>query len=724
MRNKLNLKAIILIIGALFSTQPLFGLVLVHNEFALAPKKPGSPATEVSVTANGARYRFIVGIKPGGHHPNPEGGFVYATDGYKYDQSKIKWEVQIRGSWTAITGDTTNEWGFFKIETAEAENRYLMSLHWQTPVKNETCHIRVKGERWPYRPGIGVGPYDPAWESAVDSLLEHPVINITTPTGEAKSVSPGGKIEFNATADIITVANRPKNGVKVFYECYDPDEPDNNTGGWDGVGLDFDGEGGNPPSKEGSTETKDDGCIPGNFHVSNAIGDNYKIKARSRETDELSKKPISESAEIIVGFKIEITETYGIDKTDKFIPLSSKSSQNEATIKYKIFPKKCQLDSVKIQVFKSDEITKIYEKIYEDSSHTKYTGTDLKITWDGTDNQTSNNYADPDDDTHKIKLVGVKGDDSFETELKDINVLPLPDSAYLVTRTGLNVPDDTNKVLNSGASVSLYSVLKCEVDKSKYRYYLGDEGSPLPSQVKIGGTIFDCSKWLSSKWGKVTISWKQVDPKSVAHKRIDWKTENLLGWSGWDHSEVFGEGSRWFRVYFAFQGYTPSSPEKENSRRVSLKGPDANTSAALAASYIYVPYVSVAGKPVGYEEGVDCSALCCLVKGIPRTWADNLHDNYLRPTSDNDVNEDMIPDHPEPWQEGINKSTAGDMWYVDSNMEKNDKSPVDHVGIFTGDYVIHASAGESEVVRHSNPRNNSWWNGGLDTTIYRGVGTN
>ena len=195
MRNKLNLKAIILIIGALFSTQPLFGLVLVHNEFALAPKKPGSPATEVSVTANGARYRFIVGIKPGGHHPNPEGGFVYATDGYKYDQSKIKWEVQIRGSWTAITGDTTNEWGFFKIETAEAENRYLMSLHWQTPVKNETCHIRVKGERWPYRPGIGVGPYDPAWESAVDSLLEHPVINIVE--GETALV----ELELKNTGD-------------------------------------------------------------------------------------------------------------------------------------------------------------------------------------------------------------------------------------------------------------------------------------------------------------------------------------------------------------------------------------------------------------------------------------------------------------------------------------------------------------------------------------------
>jgi len=57
-------------------------------------------------------------------------------------------------------------------------------------------------------------------------------------------------------------------------------------------------------------------------------------------------------------------------------------------------------------------------------------------------------------------------------------------------------------------------------------------------------------------------------------------------------------------------------------------------------------------------------------------------------------------------------------------LQKKDKTSVDHVGIFTGSYVIHASWGRAEVIRDSNPRNNSWWNEESDSTIYRGVGTN
>ena len=49
----------------------------------------------------------MVNITPGGHSPNPDNGFVYATDGYRYDQSSIAWEVTITGE--SNVGVTTVE---------------------------------------------------------------------------------------------------------------------------------------------------------------------------------------------------------------------------------------------------------------------------------------------------------------------------------------------------------------------------------------------------------------------------------------------------------------------------------------------------------------------------------------------------------------------------------------------------------------------------------------
>ena len=674
--------AFILILNPLTS----FALILVHQTHSLSPK--GS--TSINVVANGARYRFIVGISLGGYSPNPDGGFVYSTDGYKYQQSSITWEYPEAD-------------GVFNVEGEESENNYLKSLQWQTPITNKSYQIKVKGKRWPYGPGGG-GPYDPNWESTASGQITAPTIYDTALIKDSSKYKAGTEVSVDPSEVLVVEAKAAddsqdiKNSeVTIFWNLKDPSPANTGSGSL----------------SSSSTTTDSTGLAKVDLTCSNANGDDHIVTAQDKSSEPSSS---SDSGKAIVGFRVEITDVYGIGSTDKFIPLSSDSSKNKTTIKYKILPQDFQLDSVKIQVFKSDGTTKVYEETYTDVSYTKYTGTDLTIEWNGTDNQTSNNYADPEDDTHKIKLIGKKSDDTHETDSKNINVLPLPDSAYLVTRTSSNTPDDTNKVLSSGTSVDLYGVFKCKVDSSEYRYYLGNEGSSLPTQVTIGGSTVSCNEWLNSKWGDVSLTWKQVDPSSD-HYTLNWSTENLLDWSGWSHSASFGEGSRWFRIYFTFQGYEKSSGGGSSSRRVSLKGSDANSDSALTASYIYVPYVW--GEET-YENGVDCSGLCCSVKNIARTTADGLHDSYLRDGSDNDVNEDNVPDHPEPWEEGINKSTAGDMWYVDDDED----ALVDHVGIFTGSYVIHASWSAIEVVRNSNPRNNSWWNGESDSTIYRGVGTN
>ncbi|PIV64191.1 MAG: hypothetical protein COS11_03465, partial [bacterium (Candidatus Ratteibacteria) CG01_land_8_20_14_3_00_40_19] len=89
--NKMTKTKILTLIATLiFVFMPLtsLALILVHQTHSLSPK--GS--TSINVVANGARYRFIVGISLGGHSPNPDEGFVYSTDGYKYQQSSITWE--------------------------------------------------------------------------------------------------------------------------------------------------------------------------------------------------------------------------------------------------------------------------------------------------------------------------------------------------------------------------------------------------------------------------------------------------------------------------------------------------------------------------------------------------------------------------------------------------------------------------------------------------------
>lgn|GEM_PF-2324309 len=99
-------------------------LVLVHKMHALSPKSNVS----VNVMANGARYRFYVNIGV----VKVEGGYVFATDGYKYEQGSILWEVKIPDG--GDVGVTLNE-------GEESGNNQLKSLQWQTPITNSAVTV-------------------------------------------------------------------------------------------------------------------------------------------------------------------------------------------------------------------------------------------------------------------------------------------------------------------------------------------------------------------------------------------------------------------------------------------------------------------------------------------------------------------------------------------------------------------------------------------------------
>jgi len=310
----------------------------------------------------------------------------------------------------------------------------------------------------------------------------------------------------------------------------------------------------------------------------------------------------------------------------------------------------------------------------------------------------------------------------------------------------------------ANTSVDIYTLLRLMVtDQAKKgivpKYYSNAPSPPAKAHIYfenkdpkyVGFHEVPVLPWKTDKWGSLNIEWKEVKPKSNKNQDdIIWTTEEVQnGWSGGHHLLSYTEGTRWFRAYLSSGGSEPiASPEEEKSHRISMKGEDSNSSAALAASYINIPFIL--GEE-SYIKGVDCSGLCCLAKDIPRTTATGLHDAYLRSNTDNDcAPENNIQDNsPEPWDEpgvGINGAVDGDMWYV--HMRNTEGIRIKHVGIYTlhdNKGIIHASGGErSKVKRDNDPHENLFWNGSKreerdpewegepdrSFRIFRGTGTN
>jgi len=71
---------IVILLNLIFISSS-YSLIAVHKKYSLTPKSN----TSINVVANGARYRFIVNIGV----VKVEDGFVYVTDGYKYEQGSI-----------------------------------------------------------------------------------------------------------------------------------------------------------------------------------------------------------------------------------------------------------------------------------------------------------------------------------------------------------------------------------------------------------------------------------------------------------------------------------------------------------------------------------------------------------------------------------------------------------------------------------------------------------
>jgi len=233
--------------------------------------------------------------------------------------------------------------------------------------------------------------------------------------------------------------------------------------------------------------------------------------------------------------------------------------------------------------------------------------------------------------------------------------------------------------------------------------------------ITVDGTVYTAANW-PSKWGTPNFLWRRVDPYSD-HYTVYWDSETSWDGNSWSSTTTFTEGTTWYRVKAVFNAnYGRWSSSQASSHRVSVRGDDTNSNVAKAASYILVPYEW--GGP-DYN-GIDCSGLVVAVYSItPDMTADTLHDNYLVAGTDNDTNEDKVPDHTEPWMYAINQAGAGDAWYL----HNDDDGQVDHVGIYSGSDMIHASWDSIEVVRTpDDPCDNSTWNGGSSSTIFRGLG--
>jgi len=301
---------IIAILAIFFFLKPILShaLVGVHEYRKLAPKT----STSTSVVANGARYRFIVDIEPGGpHHPNPDEGFVYAKDGYKYQQSSIQWKIFLKNdpsenpNWGGADGGQ-------KVDEPETvtQNNYLPSMHWQTPINDKTYTVKVSGNRWPYKGVGGVGPYDPYWESTKDASLTRPEIyNVYLkvngdqyPKDTEVSVGKGQSILVEGIARDEGQKNITDSEVTVFWKLKDP--APKNSGE---ASIVDDPEDGKAVS---STTTDPTGVAKVWLKCSSVIGDDYIVCGQDRLE---SPKNYCDSGKAIVGFKIKSVVWEAID---------------------------------------------------------------------------------------------------------------------------------------------------------------------------------------------------------------------------------------------------------------------------------------------------------------------------------------------------------------------------------------------------------------------------
>ena len=286
--------AFILILNPLTS----FALILVHQTHSLSPK--GS--TSINVVANGARYRFIVGISLGGHSPNPDGGFVYSTDGYKYQQSSITWEYPEAD-------------GVFNVEGEESENNYLKSLQWQTPITNKSYQIKVKGKRWPYGPGGG-GPYDPNWESTASGQITAPTIYDTALIKDSSKYKAGTEVSVDPS-EVLVVEAKAADGsqdiknseVTIFWNLKDPSPANTGSGSL----------------SSSSTTTDSTGLAKVDLTCSNANGDDHIVTAQDKSSEPSSS---SDSGKAIVGFRVEFFKK---GTTESISEVHTGSDGNSAT---------------------------------------------------------------------------------------------------------------------------------------------------------------------------------------------------------------------------------------------------------------------------------------------------------------------------------------------------------------------------------------------------------
>ena len=294
--------AFILILNPLTS----FALILVHQTHSLSPK--GS--TSINVVANGARYRFIVGISLGGYSPNPDEGFVYSTDGYKYQQSSITWEYPEAD-------------GVFNVEGEESENNYLKSLQWQTPITNKSYQIKVKGKRWPYGPGGG-GPYDPNWESTASGQITAPTIYDTALIKDSSKYKAGTEVSVDPS-EVLVVEAKAADGsqdiknseVTIFWNLKDPSPTNSGSGSL----------------SASSTTTDSTGLAKVDLTCSNTNGDDHIVTAQDKSSEPSSS---CDSGKAIVGFRVEIVTPSGGSDFD--LKQSNYTQSENIPCKAKILP--------------------------------------------------------------------------------------------------------------------------------------------------------------------------------------------------------------------------------------------------------------------------------------------------------------------------------------------------------------------------------------------------
>jgi len=243
------------------------------------------------------------------------------------------------------------------------------------------------------------------------------------------------------------------------------------------------------------------------------VSNNEYVVEVERLVNQISKKTTSK--DIATVFKIEIT---GSDKT-RFIPLSDDPLINSITFNYSITPlvgdySISQLlmkvwDTNNLLVFNKDKVGD--DTLLLPGNH--------QIVYYGEDNQTDDDFINPDNDTHSLKLFGYgySESESFASNSYEFWADPDIKSVYIVNGIGTNIPSNTNlQVLDFDDVVNEYVVIKARYRKTdNYSYYCGyldDNG--MPSKVKIDNIIYDVKKWNPNikGWSSIQFDWREVFP--------------------------------------------------------------------------------------------------------------------------------------------------------------------------------------------------------------------